>query len=117
MIKQKSAWDIKDFNDAEQHAAELTADRGELYIAIDKGRHISPQYDVTRAPAVGDKVSYAFNGDYYPCGEIVRISPTMKKITTSTGDTFYRLRETGSWKMHKTWSLINGHHDERNPSF
>lgn len=117
MLEKKSGWDIKDYNDAKAHAEELTEDRGELYIAVDRGSHVSPRYDVIRAPAIGDEVSYAFNGDYYPCGEITKISPTMKKITTSTGDTFYRRRESGSWLKNKTWSLVNGHISRMNPHF
>lgn len=89
----------------------------DTYIATDAGPCVSPRYDVQRRPQVGDEVSYGFNGDYYPCGTIVKISPTLKKITTSSGHTFYRLRQTGSWKMNKTWSLVQGHHDERNPHF
>lgn len=98
--------------------AQAVADElGDNYIATDAGRGCSPQFDVEVRPQIGDDVSYAFNGDYYPCGQIVKISPTMKKITTSNGDTFYRLRQTGSWKMNGTWSLVSGHHNKRNPSF
>lgn len=66
-------------------------------------------------PKIGDKVSYAFNGDCTPCGEIEKISPTMKKITTTTGHTFYNKKGTASWVMHGTWYMVNGHYEERNP--
>ena len=116
--------DFGSFADAQAVADELNgfpslniAPFGDKYIAIDCGRCVSPRYDVVEKPAKGDKVSYAFNGDYYPCGEITSISKTLKRIKTTTGATFYRVRQTGSWKMNKTWSLVAGHHDKRNPSF
>lgn len=105
--------DFETLEDAQAIADEL----GDAYLATDAGRCCSPRFDVQHKPQVGDKVSYGFNGDYYPCGEIASISKTLKKITTTTGDSFYRLRQTGSWKMNKTWSLVSGHHDVRNPSF
>lgn len=95
-------------------ATELT---GERYIATDAGPHVSPRYDVTRAPAVGDKVSYAFNGDSYPDGEIVRVSASLKVVTTSTGSRFYRRKQSGSWVKGGTWSLVRGHVRKLNPEF
>ena len=59
-----------------------------------------------------------FNGDYYPCGTIVKISPTLKKITTSDGKEFYRVKQTGSWRLKGTsFYMVKGTHDKRNPSF
>ncbi len=103
--------------DAQAFADKLFVRHNVPYTAIDNGQYHSPRFDVQEKPRVGDFVSYGFNGDAYPDSEIVRISPTMKKITTASGRTYYRLRQTGSWKMHKTWSMIKGHHDKRNPSF
>ena len=114
-MEQLSDWDIKDFEHATQHAKELTGAEGVPYIPVDKGPYTSPQYSVTILPRIGDKVSYAFNGDSYPDGYVVKVSKTHKVITTSTGNRYYRLRQTSSWKMHKTWTLVNGHYDKRNP--
>ncbi len=90
---------------------------GRTYIATDSGEGCYPRYDVIEAPAVGEEVSYAFNGDYYPCGTIVSISKSMKLITTSTGRKFYRSRQSGSWLNGGMWSLVSGHISEKNPSF
>jgi hypothetical protein len=95
---------------------QLTAKTGTLYIPVDRGSNTSPRYDVIKAPALGDKVSKYFNGDSYPAGEIVKISPTMKRIETSTGAVFYRERQSGAWVEGGTWSMQAGHHEERNPS-
>jgi len=116
--------DFETLEDAQAVAEELNgfpklniAPFSDKYIATDAGRSCSPRYDVISRPQVGDEVSYAFNGDYYPDGTITKISPTLKKITTDTGSTFYRVRQTGSWKKNGTWSLVHGHIDKRNPSF
>lgn len=89
------------------------------YIAIDHGAHVSPRYDVVEAPQVNEPVSYSFNGDSYPDGKIVSITPrTLRVIKTDTGSVYYRRRNSGIWiKKGGTWSLIKGHHNERNPSF
>ena len=90
----------------------------DIYLAIDNGDHVYPRFDVIARPQVGDEVSYAFNGDAYPCGEITAISRTLLKITTSTGDTFWRQGQTDRWlKTGGTWSLVQGHRNDRNPSF
>ena len=68
-------------------------------------------------PNINDPVSYAFNGDYYPCGYIKTISKTLKKITTTTGETFYRKRNTGCWLRNGTWSMVQGHIEAQNPHF
>jgi hypothetical protein len=104
-----------------EHACELADAKseatGERHIGIDRGRQTSPQFDVVEAPVVGAEISYAFNGDYYPCGTIVSISETMKKITSSTGRSFYRRRKTASWVASKTWTMVKGHIERRNPHF
>jgi predicted Zn-dependent protease len=113
----ESRWDWKSLEDAEKIAAAATEYSGELYIAVDAGEWVSNRYDVILAPKVGDKVSYAFNGDYYPDGEIVSISKSMKKITTSSGKSYYRKRNTGAWVYSKTWTMVKGHKSELNPHF
>lgn len=112
-------WDFKTLADAEMVAAEATAlNDGNVYIAQDGGESISPRFDVVRAPAKGDPISYAFNGDYYPDGHIKSISKTGKKITSTTGRSYYRTREhSAKWRYAGTWTLVYGHHDKRNPEF
>lgn len=96
---------------AEEHDLDVS------YLAVDRGRHVAPRYDVIVKPAVGDDVSYGFNGDFYPCGQIKSISKSLKLITTTDGSKFYRKRQTGQWIKDKTWILVKGHLDKRNPSF
>lgn len=87
-------------------------------IVVDNGPHVSPRFSVIEPPKVGDKVSYGFNGDYYPDGEIVKISgKNLRIVTTSTGSKFWRRGNSGRWVMNGTWSLVPGHRSERNPSF
>lgn len=110
-------WNIKSFEHATELAAAETQSTGKLHIACDRGEYCSPRYYVAPAPVVGEEVSYAFNGDYYPCGVITAISKTLKKVTTSEGRVFYRKRQTGTWKSDGMWCLVNGHISERNPEF
>lgn len=71
------------------------------------------------APRVGAPVSYAFNGDYHPDGEITKVGTGPKaRVTTSTGSVYYRWKKTASWiKAGGTWRMVHGHVDRRNPSF
>lgn len=87
------------------------------FIATDAGDSVSPRYDIIEAPKVGSKVSMGFNGDYYPVGEITKISATMKVIETSSGKKFYRRRQSGIWRHSKIWTLVPGHWDDKNPSY
>ena len=113
----KCRWDWKSHEEVEALAAQVTKLTGSLHVGTDAGRGCYPRYDIIKAPAVGDKVSYSFNGDSYPDGEIVRITNTLNVIT-STGSTYRRRKTTGSWrKAGGTWSLVQGHRDERNPHF
>lgn len=87
------------------------------------------KYNVAILPKVGDDVSKAFNGDYYPAGQIVAISKSGEKITTSTGEVFRRPRRrltdaagrefpVFQWRENSgPFCLIEGTHDERNPHF
>ena len=110
-----SRYNFESFEQAQEVADAASIFEGVDYIATDAGEWCSPRYDVIRAPQVLDPVSYAFNGDAYPCGYIKTISKTMKKITTTTGKTFYRKRNTGSWVSAPCWFMVEGHISERNP--
>jgi hypothetical protein len=110
-------WNIKTLSDAVLLAAAETKITGKLHIACDYGDHCSPRYYIAEVPAVGEPVSYAFNGDYYPCGVVTAVSKTLKKIVTSEGRTFYRRRLTGCWKSDGVWSLVGGHIERQNPHF
>lgn len=114
-----SRWDFKTLSYADRIAEAATKHSGKLYIAIDSGPCVSPRFDVVEAPAVGDPVSYAFNGDSYPDGHITHVTPgTLRVVKTDTGSVYYRRRNSGNWrKKGGTWSMIEGHHNERNPSF
>lgn len=115
----QSRWDWKSFADVERLAASATKAAGKLHIGIDNGAYVSPRFDVGLAPAVGDPVSYGFNGDYYPDGEITHVTEgSLRVVKTSTGSTYYRHKNSGKWtKAGGTWSLVHGHINERNPHF
>lgn len=115
----QSRWDWKDLDTAQQIAEGATKLTGRLHIGIDNGPCVSPRFDIMEAPAVGDEVSYAFNGDYYPDGVITSVTKgSLKVVRTSTGSTYYRRRNTGNWKKAGgTWSLVPGHRTDKNPSF
>ncbi len=109
-------WHAKSFEYVEELAKKATEFYGKLYLAT-VNPNVSPRHDLVCAPAVGDDVSYAFNGDYTPCGKIVRITPTLT-VVTDTGKRFRRYKKTGAWMMEGgTFRLVAGHIDERNPSF
>lgn len=97
-----------------EHVASQT---GFTWIPVDFGPNVSPRFELIVMHKIGDPVSKSFNGDSYPEGEIVSISKSLKKITTSTGVSFYRRRLTGSWIADGTWYLTRGHVSEFNPSF
>lgn len=110
--------DWKTFAAAEEIAKVLGAE----FIATDAGEWVSPRYDVQRLPKVGEKVSYTFNGDTYPCGIIESVSKAAghRRIVADENGTkhvFWRRRLSGSWVKDGTWSLTGGHINERNPSF
>lgn len=112
----------KTMAEAEALTAEVNAqfgERGDIFLACDKGSHTWPRYDVIRAPKVGTPVSYSFNGDSYPDGHITKVGGTnCSRVYTDTGSVYNRRRQSASWiKRGGTWSLIQGHVDERNPSF
>ena len=72
---------------------------------------------MTNLPNINDLVSFAFNGDYYPCGQVAKISKNYKIITTTDGQKFYRQGDANRWLMAKTWSLVKGHIERQNPEF
>lgn len=121
----ESRWDWKTY----KAAAEVAAALGEKYQATDSGKWCSPRYDVIDLPQVGDEVSYAFNGDYYPCGKIKSISPGPAFWKIVAGPDFSgrdrvfwrRCRDGkptgGAWVCDKTWSMIQGHVSKRNEEF
>jgi|APCry1669189733_1035249.scaffolds.fasta_scaffold112588_2 hypothetical protein len=72
---------------------------------------------MTNLPQIGDKVSYSFNGDYRPCGVIVKIGKNMKRITTSEGLVFNKKSDRNCWMIWGYYSLVNGHIDRTNMEF
>ena len=122
-VKDARGSDMKSFEEAEVIAIKLTELTGETYLAFDNGSGTSHRYGVMVPPKVGDDVSFGFNGDYYPCGKVVRITPGWRIYTEdpSTSGTrskcmFNRKGKTSGWKMKGgTWGLVKGIHDERNP--
>jgi len=109
--------DFKSLQDAERVADGATKATGKLHIATDETANTSPRYDVILAPAVGDEVSQAFNGDYYPRGKIIHVSRSLKKITTDTDHVFWRYKNTATWLVNGYASMVRGHHSKLNPSF
>lgn len=114
-VQNRNDW--KTLARAEEVAAQLTEATGTLYIATDAGPNVSPRFDVIDAPVVGAKVSKAFNGDYYPEGEIVKVSASLKRVETSTGVVFFRRGKSGAWVEGGTWSMVQGHIERRNREF
>lgn len=113
----EDSWDWKSMDYVRGLALKLTAITGKTFLPADAGPGVSPRYTVFEPPAIGDDVSYGFNGDYYPCGQIVKITKGWR-ITTSTGKVFNRYKESAGWRMvGGTWSMVKGVHDERNPHF
>lgn len=115
-----SRHDFNSFEDATRVANSASEAMGKTYIATDSGAHCYPRFDVVEPPKVGDEVSYGFNGDYYPCGKITKISagPLFRRIETDSGKVFYRRKLSGAWVMTGgTWSLVPGVRNDKNPSF
>lgn len=123
----ENSFRLDSFEQAEVVAAQLTAKFGKIFLACDNGEHTSHQFGVMEAPKVGDPVSFGFNGDYYPCGVITRITPGWRIYAEDASKpegarrqktTFNRKKKSSCWKMvGGTWSLVFGHVDERNPHF
>lgn len=109
--------DWKGMEEVEALAAQASELTGDLYIGVDSGNGVYPRFDIIKAPAIGDDVSYGFNGDYYPCGKIEAISASLRRIQTSDGSTFYRRKQSAAWVKDGIWSMVPGVIDRRNPSF
>lgn len=110
-------WDFKTLDDAIKIAESANLlNKNVSYLAVDRGLGVAPRFDVIEAPKVGDLVSRTLNGDYYPDGEIVKVTPGFKTIKTSTGSS-YRLTKNGTWAMNRYWLLVKGHRSELNPHF
>lgn len=112
-------WDIESFEHAEQLARQATEITGRTHIAVGKSAYVSPRFDVIEPPRVGEPVSYAFNGDYYPDGVVTHVTEgTFRVVKTDTGSVYYRRKQTDTWlKKGGTWALVKGHVSERNPHF
>lgn len=108
--------DFETLEHAKEVAKQATELTGDLHLAIYR-KSVLPHCDIIRAPALGDPVSYSFNGDSYPDGVITNISNSLKVITTSTGHKYYRRKESGAWLRGGTWALVHGHVETRNPHF
>lgn len=92
---------------------------GKLYVATDAGESVAPRFDVIEAPAVGDDVSMAFNGDSYPVGKVVRVGKGLKqvKVFGPRGELVFRRRGlTGAW-LNRGFALVPGIISRWNPEF
>jgi hypothetical protein len=114
----KDSWHWKSFEQVEGMARYLTAMTGKTHIGVDHGPHISPRFEIIQPPKVGDEVSRGFNGDYYPCGKIVKITKGWR-ITTSEGIVFNRRKQTATWVETGggPFCLVPGVRNESNPHF
>ena len=111
----QSRWDWKSYEEVCRLALFLTTITGSTFVGTDSGPNVSPRYDIVEVPKVGDPVSYAFNGDYYPDGHVVKVTKGLM-VRTSTGKEYRRRKNTGSWVQRGgTWKLVAGHHTEKNP--
>ena len=115
----KSRWDWKSYEMVERIANQL----GEAYLAIDQGPQSSPRFDIIKRPQIGADASKGFNGDYYPVGKIVSITPKTARVIITQDDQgkrwkFFRRKLSGNWVQEGgTWGLTEGVLDLRNPDF
>lgn len=102
--------------EADAIVAELNGGAEGPYFAYYSRTHVVP-FRIAKLPEVGEEVSKGFNGDYYPEGEIVRITKNANLVVTSTGARFRRRKDApASWKEEGgCFSMVAGHHNERNP--
>lgn len=93
-------------------AEKATEQFGTLYVPTER----DGRFGIVEVPKFGDPVSYTINGDYEPCGFIMRLTPTLTVITT-TGMRFRRYKKTGAWVREGSSyiRLVRGHIRERNP--
>lgn len=114
--------DITSLEQAQALAESASGTLGIPHLAVDRGVGVSPRYDVIEAPMVGDEVSMAFNGDYYPVGKITRIGAGYKqiKVVGPDGDKVFRRQggENGpGWLYQRMWRLVDGKQSRLNPEF
>ena len=111
--------DFTSFEQVESILKIINEKFGTDYIATDAGEHCSPRFGIAELPKVGDDVSYGFNGDYYPCGKIVRVTPSLTVIAEDTEGhqtRFRRVKKTGGWKREGgTWWMVQGVVSKLNP--
>lgn len=107
------------YDEALALAAALTARFDFPFIAEDRGESCHPRFAVIQGWQIGEPVSYAFNGDYYPCGFITKMTERKIEATDHNGHVraFFRRRLTGSWRHSGTWGLVHGWHNDQNPEF
>lgn len=111
---------------AEEYAAASNAwaERSGLpnrYTHVDRTANVSPRYDVVSIPRVGEPVSYAFNGDSYPCGKVTKVAASLRRVEAREEDgsvhVFWRRDLSASWIKDGTWSLVHGHVSSYNREF
>jgi hypothetical protein len=113
----KTDQDLESFDRAEKWAADASALLNKKYLAFHTAYRLHP-FGIMEAPAVGDPVSYEFNGDSYPDGFIERITPSYKTVYTTTGNVYRRKQKSPGWiKSGGTWWMVPGHTYKQNPSF
>jgi hypothetical protein len=113
-------------DEARADMAAIEAQTGKPHFVADSGPHVWPRFAVCVLPAVGMEVSEAFNGDYYPCGKIAKVSPSLHRIETDEHVVFTRrvgpginARQSPVWKRtgQETFTMVPGRVDRRNPDF
>jgi hypothetical protein len=111
---QYDFWKLKSYADAQALAEQASKDHPDMVIVpYDYGYGVSPQFGIIRAPALGDDVSEAINGDYYPLGKVEQIGKDYKRIKAG-GKWWYRRKLTPGWHSG-CMGLVRGTYDERNP--
>lgn len=118
---QRNGWiarsDLRNALDAEAVAVQASKLTGKKFMTCDSGEGVYPRFDIIESPKIGDRVSRAFNGDAYPCGTIIAITPGLR-ITTDQGHKFNRQQKSGAWKeIGSPFYMIHGDHYEQNPHF
>ena len=110
----RSCQEIQSWTAVERIADQATALGGRRYVATENSNRW-PRFDVVEAPAIGDAVSYSFNGDTTPDGKVTKVSKSLRVVRTDTGSTYYRRGKTGTWLKTGGRALVRGHRTERNP--
>lgn len=110
--------DVSSYDNAVEIAAHLSTLTGKCHLGVDKGEYVWPRFDVIEFDVKpGTLVSMGFNGDYYPEGAVKKVSDDKRIVTLENGKRFFRRKLSAAWVHDRTWSLVPGVKDERNPSF